>query len=429
MFASLYEFVLTDLGIAQSSVSSSNPRNQVVIRMSDQNNNGTNVTAVNDQSADKKIAPKGRLSIISRLIISFSLVGNTRLMFKVSPNKFAAIDFIRFVMLCEIMLMHQYYVALGWSAWPLTKRFINGLTAKVGTEFKYAFLRNIHNTDFFFALTGLLLTYSTIGSLERAKGRFNYLSFALNMYMRFYPAVFGTILLFYLLPLAGDGPFWHLVDGFHVESCRQNLAANMLTYNFYLLDMETFYANSMCNIASWWVTSCFHLVLLSPLLIIPLYHSSHSLWLVAGTILLGSGLSIGHIWWMGIPFMNQIALMSSIFEESFYSIFYTWPFIHHIAPYALGILVGYLIRRHPKIYLGGWFGETALTVVFVGLSALGFYWTQDMLKSNTDLTALATGNGAKSTLEVYLNVSLGKLMFCAGFLWIFYLCCTNRSGQ
>src|SRR5699024_3759617 len=129
------------------------------------------------------------------------------------------------------------------------------------------FLRNIHNTDFFFALTyapilfpmcmccslliwfsrGLLLTYSTMRNLERNKGRFNYFSFSINMYLRFYPAVFGTILLFYLLPLAGDGPFWQLLDRFHVDACRKTLMESMLTYNFCLLDMESFYHSSMVS--------------------------------------------------------------------------------------------------------------------------------------------------------------------------------------
>ena len=96
-------------------------------------------------------------------------------------------------------------------------------------------------TDF----SGLLLTYSTLRNLERSKGRFNYLSFALNIYLRFYPAVFGVILFYYLLPLMADGPFWSRLDKFHVEACRRTLMESMLTYNFYTLDVETLYHYSM----------------------------------------------------------------------------------------------------------------------------------------------------------------------------------------
>lgn len=199
----------------------------------------------NETKSEKQSSPK--LSLLSRCLISFSLVSNTRAMFKVSTNKFAVIDFLRFLMLLQIILMHQYYVALGWSAWPLTKRFVNGLMRQAGTAPRYAFLRNIHNTDFFFALTGLLLTYSSMRALEKSRGKFNYFKFVLNMYLRFYPTVFGTILMYYLLPLFGDGPFWHLVDKYYVETCRNNLMPNLLSYNFYVLDMDTFVQSSMVS--------------------------------------------------------------------------------------------------------------------------------------------------------------------------------------
>ncbi|KAH9389312.1 hypothetical protein TYRP_008673, partial [Tyrophagus putrescentiae] len=356
-------------------------------------------------------------------------------MFRVSPNKFAAIDCLRFLMLVQIIWMHQYYTALGWSALPLTKRLVGGLHQLTGTATKYMLLRNTHNTDFFFALTGLLLTYSTLRNLERSKGRFNYLSFALNIYLRFYPAVFGVILFYYLLPLMADGPFWSRLDKFHVEACRRTLMESMLTYNFYTLDVETLYHYSMCNMSSWWVNSAFHLILLSPVLILPLYHfGANALWLVGVTILGGGAASAGHIWLKGVPYMNQVGRMTAILEEAFI------PFFTPGRPITTWDPLLRASSKHPKIYLGGSIGETILSVVFVGLSCLGFYWTQDMLKSPESpsggseggsgaggLAAAALSPGS-SDLEVYLNVSFGKLMFVAGFLWIFYLCCTNRSA-
>lgn len=127
--------------------------------------------------------------------------------------------------------------------------------------------------------------------------------------------------------------------------------------------------------------------------------------------------------------MNELALMNSITEESFYSIFYTWPFIHHIGPFVLGMLFGYLIRKFPNLPLGGRIGEIVLNVVFVGLSVIGFDWTQTMLKSNVgggDLASLLISRQpSTSRLEIFLNISVGKLMFVIGFLWLFYYCCTR----
>lgn len=136
VLASLYERLLGD--DADESKTTHEEKRQVSID-------------INGNSADRS-TKKSTLSLPSRLILCFSLVRNTREMFQVKPNKFNSVDCLRFVMLLEIILMHQYYVALGWAAWPLSKRFVSGLFQKVGTDFKYGFLRNIHNTDFFFSL-------------------------------------------------------------------------------------------------------------------------------------------------------------------------------------------------------------------------------------------------------------------------------------
>ncbi|XP_054163730.1 uncharacterized protein LOC128961509 [Oppia nitens] len=186
-----------------------------------------------------------KISKISQLIISFSIISNTKAMFKKSTKKFVNIDFIRFVMLLQTILMHQYYVYMFWSAIPLTKRLMTGMTSKVGTDYKYAFLRNVHNTDFFFALSGLLTAYSMIGALERSKGKFNYIKYIINIYLRFYPSIFGVILMYYILPLLGSGPFWHRADTQYVESCRNHLLSNLLSFNYYILDLDEFVQSSM----------------------------------------------------------------------------------------------------------------------------------------------------------------------------------------
>lgn len=157
-----------------------------------------------------------------------------------------------------------------------------------------------------------------------------------------------------------------------------------------------------------------------------MYRSKYAIYLAVLAILTGCGLSIGHLEIKGVPFMNQISKMKSITEDGFYSIFYTWPFIHHISTFSFGILVGYLIRFRPNIPLGGRVGEFLLTVSFTMMSVLGFYWTQNMLKSSDTVSSL---DHSGSTFEVYLNITVGKLMFCSGFLWFFYYCCTKRWGK
>lgn len=174
----------------------------------------------------------------------------------------------------------------------------------------------------------------------------------------------------------------------------------------------------------------FHLFLLAPIILVPLYRSKKAVYLVFLAIIIGCAASVGHMVWKGIPFMNQVSRMQSITEESFYSIFYSWPFHHHIASFCLGILAGYLIRYYPNMPLGGTLGELLLASSFVGLSALGFYWTQDLIRSAPiDPSKGFDQMPVVSNLEIYLNITAGKLMFCSGFLCIFYFCCTKRLGM
>jgi len=152
--ASICEFVVEEFATSSKDADDAG-QGHVSIKMSSRDNNNNNHGKAEEPTPSTSVEQpiKRKRPLFLRLLLAFSLVGNTRAMFRVSPNKFAAIDFIRFLMLVQIIVMHQYYVALGWSAWPLTKRFFNGLLQKTGTESRYAFLRNIHNTDFFFALS------------------------------------------------------------------------------------------------------------------------------------------------------------------------------------------------------------------------------------------------------------------------------------
>ncbi|OTF70930.1 hypothetical protein BLA29_006964 [Euroglyphus maynei] len=117
--------------------------------------------------------------------------------------------------------------------------------------------------------------------------------------------------------------------------------------------------------------------------------------------------------------------MDSIIFDSLYTIYFTWPFIHHISTFIFGILIGYLILDYPKIYLGGRIGEFILTIVFITISFVGFQWTHTLHRTPSNMITLLTKSA--SNLEIYLNITVGKLLWCSGFMWIFYLCCTKRE--
>ncbi|CAG2100366.1 unnamed protein product, partial [Medioppia subpectinata] len=296
-------------------------------------------------------------------------------------------------------------------------------------------------------------------------GKFNYIKYVVNMYLRFYPSILGVILMYYLLPLVGSGPFWHTADTQYVESCRKYLWPNLLSYNYYVLDLEEFFHSSMCNLASWWATTCFHLLLLAPLFIIPFYKSTNIIYFNLFLTVLGGVVSIGHIFVKGIPretlpvlvadklgfrrdyqfwWQNmsnyimdyipgshclELSLDATTYEkryntgraaflnqESFYSIFYTWPFIHHISPFAMGIITGYLIRKHPAINFGGRICQTILWIIFPALTVWSFHWTQQLMKSDISVETF-TINEVSTELEVYLNLTFALVEQLTNFVF------------
>lgn len=81
----------------------------------------------------------------------------------------------------------------------------------------------------------------------------------------------------------------------------------------------------------------------------------------------------------------------------------------------------------PNLYLGGRVGEIILWFIFPGLTIFGFHWTQSLMKVDINIENFSI-NDVSTELEVYLNLTLGKLFYCLGFLWIFYMCSTGRAG-
>lgn len=86
-----------------------------------------------------------------------------------------------------------------------------------------------------------------IGRLEKSKGKFNYFTYALFMYLKLYVPVLGSILMFIIFPLTGDGPFWYEGSRYYSDSCVQFFWPNILTYNFYAIEMEDYAKAAMVS--------------------------------------------------------------------------------------------------------------------------------------------------------------------------------------
>ncbi|XP_052756093.1 O-acyltransferase like protein-like [Galleria mellonella] len=115
--------------------------------------------------------------------------------------------------------------------------------------------------DTFFALSGLLLIYSTAGKMTGLKLVKNLHLFYLNRYLRLFPVLAACVLLqASLFHRASDGPVWDEV-GRQTHHCRKYWWST-------LLFMQNYYnPGYMCLPHSWYLAIDFQLFLISPLIL------------------------------------------------------------------------------------------------------------------------------------------------------------------
>jgi peptidoglycan/LPS O-acetylase OafA/YrhL len=89
-------------------------------------------------------------------------------------------------------------------------------------------------TDVFLMLSGLLVTYSLYGKLQKGQ-KVNFVKEFISRYFRFMPLIAALIIFtIFILPLLGSGPLWNRSIIYQSELCRRNSWRNFLMiHNFF----------------------------------------------------------------------------------------------------------------------------------------------------------------------------------------------------
>ena len=97
-----------------------------------------------------------------------------------------------------------------------------------------------------------------------------------------------------------------------------------------------------------------------------------------------------------------------------------WGVEPHVQVYALGILIGYLVRRHPNVYLGGRISEVLIWSTSWSLTIYALFWHKNYF------------NYTKYTVtqkQMYNWIIFSKLCYAVGWSWALYAMCTQRAGM
>jgi hypothetical protein len=226
---------------------------------------------------------------------------------------------------------------------PFTNR--TEMTERMSNPFLlvYASAASLY-TDVFLMLSGLLTTYSLIGRLQKGK-RIVIWRELMDRYFRIMPSIIFLILFCtFLLPHLSSGPMWNLVVTSHAEICKKYWWRNVL------LLQNWFGYNSICLTNTHHVSIDWHLYVVATFLTIFLYKYPRR----------------------GIEVISYLALLSTV--ARFYVTYFNKLSIHiffgiriskisevadkmYIIPhyrftvYALGMMVGYFLRKYRNIRL------------------------------------------------------------------------------
>lgn len=263
------------------------------------------------------------------------------------------------------------------------------------------------SVDTFFVISGLLSAY-IIFSLDV---RFNGTLYTIARYIRLTPQQVIVILMFFLLPLLGEGPIYKQGTEPYANNCMKNYWLNLLYLQSYINRKE------ICLIPSWWLSieMTFHLI---SLFIIYLLTKNPKLGMLANTAVIAIMTLIGSVYHytqgFAIQYLPSIPQKYEIETEQT-QYFFHMPYPH--APsFFIGLALGYVLAKRTvrriqshQLYLG-WISFAAILAICLFGS---YYW--NLGASYTQLEA-----------TVYYN--LCQVLWPLAISWLILTCSLGQGG-
>jgi hypothetical protein len=90
----------------------------------------------------------------------------------------------------------------------------------------------------------------------------------------------------------------------------------------------------------------------------------------------------------------------------------------YVCTFSMGILTGYILRKHSNTYIGGPRVEFIITIISIVIIPLIYIW-------NNSFWIL---NDSAPQISVNLYIAFAKVFWGLSFCWIWFACCTGRAG-
>ena len=157
----------------------------------------------------------------------------------------------------------------------------------------------------------------------------------------------------------------------------------------------------------------------------------HSIKILISVILLSSTYVLIPFFYFHIPPYTKIKQVKGIEQVAFY--YHTSPF-YHVNAFAVGMLIGYLIKNNPKNNSFGVFKKAAIWVICIGSTIWAHFWLKDLIKIDVNFEkplneSIFVHINELSDLESLLYMSLHKIFYIMGFCCVIFMCCTRRASK
>ena len=260
-----------------------------------------------------------------------------------------------------IRVMSLFWVILGHTVvWTLQFNVVANILEVFQTVPKRFLFQIVDNAffavDSFFVLSGLLLSFLSMKEIEQRRGKFPFISFYVHRLLRLSPSYYFVVFLYFkVLPHVGSGAVWLLRD---YDQCEKYWWTNILYINNFLLPIN------QCFPVTWYLAIDMQLFVISPILLLLLYH----FWKVGFTMIIGTVLASIAIIGILVGIKNPNAniaqdMITSRINFPFANI-YQKPYCR-INAYLIGIILGSILYKKWRMRFNLWFHICFYSVLWI----------------------------------------------------------------
>lgn len=359
------------------------------------------------------IRRQNRSSTINEVLLCFSLIQTIKKLLKTKPTELnlECICGIKFLSMGFIIFSHTLIFIFGG---PMANA---NFPAELTTEVQNGvFWNSPLLVDTFLLISGFLMCRLLLLELEKRNGKVNFITIYIARYIRLTPAYLVIIGLYLTwLPKLGSGPLWKEVAVTENQRCLSSWWTNLLYVNNYVR------TDSLCMFQAWYLAVDYHLFIIAPFLIYPLWK-----WKKLGTVLLGLSTICVAIIPAYFTFKDSLDPTFLAFPPEIQDLSSNFYFVNayikthmRAGSYFLGLVFGYTVHRIQS--KGTKVPKAAIWIGWIMATLFG-------ISSMFSIVVFYEPTYSPDYIESAVYAPLHRIAWCFAIGWVIIMCVTDNAA-